>query len=442
MQFLAYLAFFGWFFFSLYVFDRRNPQKSVLIIILGSWLFLPEITIPVNVLPDLSKFTISGVSLLFCLYLFDYKSLRRFSFTKLDLPIMVFCFVPIFTSLSNNLGIWDGLSSSINQFLTWAVPYFVARIYFNDLEKLKFLLVGVAFSALIYIPFVWFEIVMSPRLHQIIYGINQSDWLEHVRYGGWRPKVFLQHGLMVSLFMAVSTVIYFIIQDNELKKKMINAPVGLLSKIMLVTVILCKSGNGIVIMVIGIIGRILTNRNLGKVFLLTLILSIPFYISARTMGDWDGQSLVELVGEVSDSERAGSLRIRMVQEDLFTEKADERWLLGWGGWGRAFPVDEFGFRLTRGVDAMWIIVYGENGIIGLVSMYLVLLLGPYLVAMKVTKNHYFNNSERNILYLTSTIPVMFAIDALFNAMFSPLYLLISAALISNYITSKKKSSST
>lgn len=389
-------------------------------------------------LPDLSKYTISSFVVLAYVLLFDLKTARQFSFTRYDLPALVFCIVPILTSLSNDLGLWDGLSSSINTTLGWGVPYLVARLYFKDVDALKDVLIAVAVAALLYLPLVWIEIIISPRLHGLFYGFDQGSWIQNVRYGGWRPQVFMQHGLMVAFFMAISTMVYFAIDGEKIRRRIFNIPVGWISKVMLVTVIFCKSGNGVVILLLGLFFRFLTKRNLGRIFLLVLILSIPTYIGLRTVGGWDGKNLLDFIAEVSDSQRAGSVRARMIQESLFAERVEERWLLGWGGWSRAFPVDEFGNRLTRGVDSLWIIVYGENGFIGLVSVFSILLIGPYLAVTRLHKLRKLDRNEIRIVYTLCAIPVLFSIDSLMNAMYSPLYPIVSGALISLYLGTRRE----
>ena len=58
-------------------------------------------------------------------------------------------------------------------------------------------------GGLIYVPLCLFEVRMSPQLHNMVYGFAQHSFGQTVRGGGWRPMVFMQHGLAVGLFMSV-----------------------------------------------------------------------------------------------------------------------------------------------------------------------------------------------------------------------------------------------
>jgi len=299
-------------------------------------------------------------------------------------------------------------------------------------------MLGVVVAAVAYLPFIWFEVFMSPRLHQFIYGFNQADWVEHIRYGGWRPKVFMQHGLMVALFVSISILAVFSLRAEDSKIRILKIRSSVLEKIFIITVIACKSGNGVVVMVMAIFARLMTKTVMVRILLLTLILVIAGYLTIRVSGYWDGLALINQVESISgDAQRAGSLGARIKQENLFLLRAEEKWLFGWGGWGRAFPINEYGARLTRGVDSLWIIVYSENGIFALASLFWTFLAAPYVVAVRAHKMN-FDNRERPFIYMVSYIPVFFMIDCLANAMISPLYILVAGSLTSTIIDVQRR----
>ncbi len=403
---------------------------------LGAWLFLPESSIDLFLLPDLTKYTAFGISALISTYFFGRK--KKFRLRKWDWPMLLFCIIPIFTSLENGLGIWDGLSSSINTYLVWGVPYFLGRKYFRTIEDLKFILLGLVVATAVYLPFIWFEVFMSPRLNQIVYGFNQADWVEHIRYGGWRPKVFMQHGLMVALFVSISVLAIFTLRTENNKTRILGIRSSILEKILIITVIACKSGNGVVVMAMAILARVMTKAGMARVLLLMLVLVIAGYLTVRVTGYWDGVELITNIQSISgDAQRAGSLGARIKQENLFLHRAEEKWLFGWGGWGRAFPINEYGDRLTRGVDSLWIIVYSENGIIALTSLFWVFLSTPYVVATRARKM-VLNAKEESFIYMVSFIPVFFMIDSLANAMVSPLYILVAGSLMSVIIDIQRR----
>ena len=45
---------------------------------------------------------------------------------------------------------------------------------------------------------------LSPQLHNWVYGYSPFSFIEHVRWNGYRPVVFLPQGLQLALFVAGS----------------------------------------------------------------------------------------------------------------------------------------------------------------------------------------------------------------------------------------------
>lgn len=434
------LALLTWVFvFSFNYRKFRDPRVYLLTNILGAWLFLPQTSIELPLLPDLTKYSVFSISAWISTRLFARRVIAKIKIRRWDWPILVYCTTPIFTSLENNLGLWDGVSASINTYLIWGVPYFLGRQYFQTIDDLKLILKGIVVAAMVYLPFMWFEVLMSPSLHQNIYGSNQSSMVQHIRYGGWRPKVFMQHGLMVALFLSISVLSIFALRISENKNKIIKIRTSVIEKILMITTIIaCKSGNGFIIMALAMLARLLTKTGMVKILLLSLVLIIPSYLAARVSGYWDGLELINQVKSISgDAQRAGSLGARIKQENLFLIRAEEKWLFGWGGWGRAFPIDEYGVRLTRGVDSFWIIVYSQNGIIALVSLFWMFLATPYIVATRLHKMS-LDKKESSFLYMASFVPVFFMLDSLANAMFTPVFILVTSSLTTVVFNAKSQ----
>ena len=55
----------------------------------------------------------------------------------IDIPVVVWCLVPMASSLTNGLGAYDGASFILQRVLMWGVPYFIGRLYFNDPQSLR-----------------------------------------------------------------------------------------------------------------------------------------------------------------------------------------------------------------------------------------------------------------------------------------------------------------
>ncbi|CAB5115672.1 hypothetical protein D3OALGB2SA_2667 [Olavius algarvensis associated proteobacterium Delta 3] len=80
-------------------------------------------------------------------------------------------------------------------------------------------------------------------------------------------------------------------------------------------------------------------------------------------------------------------------------------------------------------DSFWIIVFGKNGLVGLVSVGFVLLL-PILVLTKRLSAAEWSLPDNAPAAALSMVLLGFTIDCLVNAMMSPLYFVIAGGLIS------------
>ena len=141
--------------------------------------------------------------------LFDLDRILRFRPKWVDIPMFLFCWSPLVTSLLNGIngiGIYDGLSMVLGQIVSWGLPYLIGRIYFFDMEGMRELAVGMFVGGIIYIPLCWLEMRMSPQLHVWVYGYHQHAFGQALRWWGYRPMVFMQHGLMVGMWMSMTAL--------------------------------------------------------------------------------------------------------------------------------------------------------------------------------------------------------------------------------------------
>jgi len=155
MNILVPIMMFGWIPIVIGLFSRLPPRRAVITSFLFAWMFLPMAEYPIPGLPDYTKMSATCWGVLIAALIFDSNSIFSFRFKIIDIPMIVWCLCPALSSLSNDLGLYDGISESLAQTVTWGFPYFIGRIYFNDLESLK------EFH---------FGIFMLPYLHAIMLG--------------------------------------------------------------------------------------------------------------------------------------------------------------------------------------------------------------------------------------------------------------------------------
>ena len=164
---------------------------------------------------------------------------------------------------------------------------------------------------------------------------------------------------------------------------------------------------------------------------------IPGYIFFRVTNLIPVENIINLFAEIFDAERVGSLAVRLKQEVLFCHKTLERPFLGWGGYGRGWPVHpDTGMRIASRVDALWLIVYNTYGLLGITSLVSSMLIGPWSVLRSRTENIKIADSFALFPALLSLIVILFLIDCLANAMTNPVYIMISGALVSYYVNKK------
>lgn len=196
-------------------------------------------------------------------------------------------------------------------------------------------------------------------------------------------------------------------------------PMALLVPMLIVTTVLCKAGNGIVLLSMGIGAFLVTRWLRSPIPLLALVLVAPTYLTLRATDVWSGENLVALFA--FDKGRAANLAARMRQEDVYTDQAWKRPFFGWGG-GGFIPRDHEGKRLVRGNDAFWIITLGLYGLVSLVSAFLALLLPPLVLILRVPASAWTTRAVAPTVGL-AVVTSLFAIDLLFNGMANPVYLI-------------------
>ena len=80
------------------------------------------------------------------------------------------------------------------------LPFFLARSLLAQERALAELPRALVLAGLIYSVPIVIENVIGPELHRMVYGFIQHDYAQSIRFGGFRPYVFMPHGLWVAFF--------------------------------------------------------------------------------------------------------------------------------------------------------------------------------------------------------------------------------------------------
>ena len=203
---LVPLVLFGWVPLGIAAFGTMQARTATLVVVIGGWLFLPMATYGIPGFPDYSKTMAVALAAALGITLLAGHRLGGLRFGALDVPMLAWCLVPGASALANGYGPYDAVSAVLDRIVDWGLPYLIGRAMFRDRAAIDQLARALFLGGLVYVPFCLYEIRMSPQLHATIYGFAQHSFDQHIRMDGYRPLVFMEHGLMVGLWMAVATL--------------------------------------------------------------------------------------------------------------------------------------------------------------------------------------------------------------------------------------------
>jgi tetratricopeptide (TPR) repeat protein len=424
MTSLIAITLYGWIPFTLLIFAVMPPRRAVVTVYILGWLFLPHAGFAIDGLPNYTKLSATTLGVLLGTVLFCGKELSALRPRWVDLPMAVWTLCPIASSLSNDLGLYNGLSHAFSNIVMWGVPYLTGRVHFTRLEHARELAVGIVLGGLVYVPLCLWELKMSPQLHTQLYGFSPCGWGE-LSWGGYRPCVFMSCGLEVGLWMAMASTVGIWLWGSGSLRQLRGFNFGWLLLALIITTVLCKVVGSWFALVLGATVWFCLKRFGWRLPALALILVPVLYISTRTTGLWSGREAVSLIRTVINERRAASYEFRLVNEDMLTARALQRPLLGWGGFGRNRVANEQGGDIST-TDGFWVIVLGTNGLLGLILLYTTLLLPMVLLV----------NRYPTVLWPTPTmaptcvlaiVANLHAIDGLANALINPIYALALGA---------------
>jgi len=445
-NFFAYIALFGWPFFVSHLFKRYPLNKAIILSILLGYLFLPVgLDVDFPLIPPLNKESIPSLAVFFVIRYGLGKRVPLYSkFDFFSFLVILFLVSPIFTVLSNfdpvytganvipGLSIRDIVSVLIRQWIV-LIPLLVGRQFLKEPKDLELVLKLIVSIGLVYSLFELFEVRMSPQLHRWTYGYHTAGFGQQKRGGGFRPTVFLGHGLWVAFYTMISVISATLLW--RLKKTAVtfvsNKQVVFYLFIVLV---FCKT-LGSLIYAMAIVPLIYwgsVNLQVRVIKILTFIcilyplLRIYEYFPITMLLDW---------AYSYDAERGQSLQYRFDQENALLARAQEKLFSGWGGWGRNRIYDlETGNDISI-TDGHWIIVLGIYGLIGFIAEFGIFLYSVYHAVSVVQKIK--DSKEKVLLASFSLILLIYVVDLLPNDPLSPLTWLIAGALYGNVEYQKK-----
>jgi hypothetical protein len=423
----AYAALILWPLLTVYWFVTKKTQVAVIITILGGFMFLPVGTvIDLPLFPAMGQQTLPVLcAILGCMLIKKQRIIYFSGLGRLKYLVLLFVLVPFITALLNpdsfviggrylpGLTLYDGLSFGINQFLIIS-PFFIGRQFFQSYNDQVTMFKLLVLAGLFYSVLMLFEVRMSPQLHTWVYGYFPHSFLQQYRFGGFRPVVFMGHGLLVAFFTVV--VLISALSLWNVKEKITYFTSRFSSYYLLIVLVFCKSLATLFYGFSAFIALRFTKPKMQFRAALFLAVMTLFYPVMSIMDIFPHDTVVELAREIDDG-RAQSIAFRFENEKVLLDHGREKMLFGWGGWGRNRVYNqETGIDETV-TDGKWILTFGQFGLFGFFAEFGLLgftIFGAYR-AFKVLGDE----KERSLLAGHALLVGIVMLDQLPNASLAP-----------------------
>ena len=416
---------------AIYLAWRYPPQKAAMIGLFGAAMFWPCGTgLNLPILPDLDKEILPALSMLFALLVFAKgrrKLLKTNPFTSYEVAILV-AIVGVFGTIVTNgddlrhgpivlpaQGFQDLLNNLAAVAFKWFPPFYLGHALFKTSKDLRTLMKFMVFAGLVYSVPIWIELRLSPQLHNWIYGFHQSDFVQTIRYGGYRPKVLMRHGLNVALFMTMTLIAAGAFYRTKTKLSRFWTPKRSFIYLAIVLV-LCKS-TGAYFHAAVAIPLVLwgpTWLGGGVTFgLATLIIGYPLF---RTADLIPVDEMIDWLSENVNEERALSLWFRFYTEGNVLENTRERFLFGWGGYSRYCEFDQETGEMLSILDGYWVIEIGEHGLVGFLAIFGLMLMPVFRAVRALPKIE--RKRDRHLLMALALMSALYVFDWVPNSSIS------------------------
>jgi len=434
----ATVAIFAWPIVAIILYRTRSFSEATLWTILGALLLLPSnVSIKLDMIPAFDKNTIPNVCVVVAYFAFAQR--RRPAKPSpgiVEIFAVAWIVGPVFTSVLNGdtlvygptilpgVGYYDGISALLGQLLL-CLPFFIGRLALQRSADTEAIMRVLLIAGLLYSVLMLFEIRMSPVLSSWVYGYFPSGFVSEMRYGGFRPVVFMKNGLTAAFFMMtafLAGVAFWRLKTSIVK----SLPPSGVSAYLGVVIMLCKSAGALIYAgCIGFLVRWAKPKTQVRVAVVIVTIGISYPV-LRMTNNFPTNALLEMAMTFSQ-ERAESLKVRFDQEQQLLAHASQRFLFGWGRYGRNRIFEEnFGKDISI-TDGAWIQVLGQFGIVGFLAQFGLLAL-PVFRAMSALR---FTESARDRVFLAvlALIVALNLIEQIPNSSMSSWNWLLAGALL-------------
>jgi hypothetical protein len=374
---------------AILLFSKFSAVKATVWTVLGGFLLLPaDVVIKFPMLPQLDKNTIPTLcALVGCLALGGDRFRLWSRFGLVEALMIIYLLVPIVTSSLNGdtivigstvlpgVGLYDAGSTVISQaiiLVSFVLGRQLIRTSGDLVEVFRTMIVGALFYS---IPML-IELRLSPQMSNWVYGLTSSGFLNEMRYGGYRPVVFMNNGLMLAFFITTAILAATLLWRTGVRIGKWSS--GVVASYLGVILFWCKSAGALLYGIALVPIIIFTKPKAQARVAVALVVIALAYPLLKMNGLFPDQTIIDMAGALNE-ERAQSLSTRFEQEAFLLDHSSQRLWFGWGRFGRNRVYDAYG-KDTTITDGMWIITFSTFGLIGFLAEFGLLALPVFKAA--------------------------------------------------------------
>lgn len=427
-----------WCLFALVLFATQPIHRAGVLSILLGTLYLPELVAwELPVFPDLNKKTIATLPMFLAMIFRRRQVSQALRLDRMTVLLFLLMFTEDFARVIMNrdaiylgntvvdgLKIQTGLTFALEDTFRFLVPVCAGFIATNRPGGAEEFLGTLTKVGLVYLLLVVIELRLSPQLHYWTYGYYQHSWEQAVRSGGYRPTVFMPHGLAVALFIGGCCLITATARKARLR--VLGLGPTPLALCFLGVLVLSNSLGAAILVALTLPLILFASPKVQLLAALLLVCNAIAYPLARAQNWYPTEALVEFAGRIN-AERASSLGFRFNQENALLARSLERSWFGWGGFARFQILDATTGQPVSVVDGQWIIEFGGRGTVGFLLVF-GLLSKPVIRAWRRLRRVQDSNYKALISGLAIVVGV-YMTDLIPNGMFTLLPWLLGGALL-------------
>jgi O-antigen ligase len=307
--------------------------------------------------------------------------------------------------------------------VAWAA-FFLGRVMFRNTRDLMTLARLLVIAALVYCLPILVEVRMSPQINVWVYGYSAfPEFGQHIRWGGYRPVVFMSHGLALSMFMLVCT--FMAASLSRARQSVLGLPVRPLYWFLIFILVLCKSTGSILygVALLPLVSFAAPKRGLTVAAVLALVVLVYPLLRFADLVPTD--RIVAFFTSIAP-ERGQSLEYRFDMEAQMLKLTQSRPWFGWGGYGRTFLYDIYSGKRVTVVDGMVIAELSSRGLVGFLAF-----LGPLVWSVVRAARATRRIATRTTRMVMSALVLACGVilfDLIINSTLTPPFILMLGAL--------------